>query len=66
MTLSYFMFSAKADSVGVLQNLFPTFTAIYSLYHRHQAPRPGTTRRHGRGSTRATIEFDAEITRHRN
>ncbi len=32
MTLSYFMFSAKQDSVGVLQNLFPTFTAIYSLY----------------------------------
>lgn len=32
MTLSYFLFSAKADSVGVLQNLFPTFTAIYSLY----------------------------------
>ena len=32
MTLSYFTFSAKADSVGVLQNLFPTFTALYSLY----------------------------------
>ena len=32
MTLSYFTFSAKADSVGVLQNLFPTFTAMYSLY----------------------------------
>jgi len=32
MTLSYFMFSAKQDSVGVLQNLFPTFTAAYSLY----------------------------------
>lgn len=31
MTLSYFMFSAKADSVGVLQNLFPAFTAFYSL-----------------------------------
>lgn len=31
MTLSYFLFSAKADSVGVLQNLFPAFTAIYSL-----------------------------------
>ena len=25
MTLSYFLFSAKQDSVGVLQNLFPTF-----------------------------------------
>jgi hypothetical protein len=24
------LFSAKADSVGVLQNLFPTFTRIYS------------------------------------
>lgn len=32
MTLSYFVFSAKQDSVGVLQNLFPAFTAIYSLY----------------------------------
>ena len=31
MTLSYFMFSAKQDSVGVLQNLFPAFTAIYGL-----------------------------------
>ena len=32
MTLAYFSFSAKQDSVGVLQNLFPTFTAAYSLY----------------------------------
>jgi lipid-A-disaccharide synthase-like uncharacterized protein len=32
MTLSYFVFSAKSDSVGVLQNLFPAFTAMYSLY----------------------------------
>lgn len=32
MTLSYFVFSAKQDSVGVLQNLFPAFTAFYSLY----------------------------------
>lgn len=32
MTLSYFTFSPKQDSVGVLQNLFPTFTALYSLY----------------------------------
>jgi lipid-A-disaccharide synthase-like uncharacterized protein len=32
MTLAYFTFSAKADSVGVLQNFFPTFTAMYSLY----------------------------------
>ena len=32
MTLSYFSLSAKADSVGVLQNVFPTFTALYSLY----------------------------------
>ena len=34
MTLSYFLFSAKQDSVGVLGNLFPAFTAFYSLY-RH-------------------------------
>ena len=32
MTLSYFMFSNKQDSVGVIQNLFPAFTAAYSLY----------------------------------
>lgn len=32
MTLSYFLFSSKQDAVGVLQNLFPSFTAAYSLY----------------------------------
>lgn len=32
MTLSYFLFSAKQDAVGVVQNLFPMFTAAYSLY----------------------------------
>ena len=32
MTLAYFLFSAKQDSVGVLQNLFPAFTAAYSLW----------------------------------
>lgn len=39
MTLSYFTFSPKQDSVGILQNLFPTFTAVYSLYLdiRHHA-----------------------------
>lgn len=31
-TLAYFIFSAKRDSVGVLQNLFPALTASYSLY----------------------------------
>ena len=31
MTLSYFIFG-KNDSVGILQNLFPTFTALYSLH----------------------------------
>ena len=31
MTLSYFVFSDKQDAVGVLQNLFPAFTALYSL-----------------------------------
>jgi lipid-A-disaccharide synthase-like uncharacterized protein len=30
MTLAYFVFG-KNDSVGVLQNLFPAFTAAYSL-----------------------------------
>jgi lipid-A-disaccharide synthase-like uncharacterized protein len=32
MTLSYFIFSQKQDSVGILQNLFPAFAAAYSLY----------------------------------
>ena len=32
MTLSYFVFSAKQDAVGILQNLFPAFTAAYSLW----------------------------------
>src|SRR5690606_24702049 len=32
MTLSYFVFSHKQDAVGVVQNLFPAFTAAYSLY----------------------------------
>lgn len=32
MTLAYFLFSAKQDSVGVLQNLFPAFAAGYNLY----------------------------------
>ena len=31
MTLSYFVFG-KNDAVGILQNLFPTFVATYSLY----------------------------------
>ena len=32
MTLSYFIFSSKQDSVGILQNLFPPLTACSSLY----------------------------------
>lgn len=32
LTLSYFIFSHKQDSVGVIQNLFPTFIAGYNLY----------------------------------
>lgn len=32
MTLSYFVFSQKQDAVGIVQNLFPAFTAVYSLY----------------------------------
>jgi lipid-A-disaccharide synthase-like uncharacterized protein len=32
MTLAYFVFSAKQDAVGVIQNLFPAFTAAYSLW----------------------------------
>jgi lipid-A-disaccharide synthase-like uncharacterized protein len=30
MTLSYFIWG-KNDAVGILQNLFPTFVALYSL-----------------------------------
>ncbi len=49
MTLSYFLFSAKQDAVGVMQNLFPAFTAAYSLYldvrhrgwGRERAPQAG-------------------------
>jgi lipid-A-disaccharide synthase-like uncharacterized protein len=39
MTLSYFIFSDKQDAVGVVQNLFPAFTAAYSLWLdlRHHA-----------------------------
>lgn len=32
MTLGYFTLSHKQDAVGTLQNLFPAFTAAYSLY----------------------------------
>jgi lipid-A-disaccharide synthase-like uncharacterized protein len=32
MTLSYFIFSAKRDMVGVLQNIFPSTVAVYMLY----------------------------------
>lgn len=32
MALSYFVFSAKQDAVGVVQNLFPALTAGYSLW----------------------------------
>jgi lipid-A-disaccharide synthase-like uncharacterized protein len=45
-TLSYFVFS-KNDSVGILQNLFPAFTATYSLYldirHHGWHRRPSTS-----------------------
>ncbi len=36
MTLAYFLFSAKQDSVGVLQNLFPLIAATYSLWLDHR------------------------------
>ncbi len=32
LVLAYFSLSDKRDSVGVLQNLFPAFTALYSLW----------------------------------
>jgi lipid-A-disaccharide synthase-like uncharacterized protein len=41
MALSYFLFSAKQDAVGVLQNLFPAFTAAYSLWLDLRQGRPG-------------------------
>ena len=44
LTLAYFVFSQKQDAVGVLQNLFPAFTAAYSLFldirHRGGRHRP--------------------------
>jgi lipid-A-disaccharide synthase-like uncharacterized protein len=39
LTLSYFLFSAKQDAVGVLQNLLPALTAAYSLWLELR-PRP--------------------------
>ena len=46
MTLSYFLFSAKQDAVGVLQNLFPVWIAGYSLFldirHYRRERRPGS------------------------
>lgn len=41
MTLSYFLFSHKQDAVGVVQNLFPAFTAAYSLWLDIQHGRRG-------------------------
>jgi lipid-A-disaccharide synthase-like uncharacterized protein len=45
MTLAYFLFSSKQDAVGVVQNLFPAFTAAYSLWldlrPRHPDPVAG-------------------------
>lgn len=38
MTLSYFIFG-KNDSVGIIQNLFPAFIAIYNLYLERQYTR---------------------------
>lgn len=32
MSLAYFAFSPKQDSVGILQNLPPALTSAYSLY----------------------------------
>ncbi|MEO8741645.1 MAG: lipid-A-disaccharide synthase N-terminal domain-containing protein [Lysobacteraceae bacterium] len=42
MTLSYFVFSPKSDSVGVIGNLFPAFIASYNLYLdiRHRGWKP--------------------------
>ncbi len=46
MALSYFLFSAKQDAVGVLQNLFPVWIAGYSLFldirHHRRVRRPGS------------------------
>ncbi len=39
MTLSYFIWG-KSDSVGILQNAFPMFVAVYNVYvhRRHRKP----------------------------
>lgn len=47
MTLGYFLFSQKQDAVGVLQNLFPAFTAGYSLW---------LDLRHGRSGQRPILD----------
>jgi lipid-A-disaccharide synthase-like uncharacterized protein len=47
MSLSYFIFSPKSDSVGVVGNLFTSFIASYNLYldirhHGWRRQRSGT------------------------
>lgn len=44
MALAYFLFSAKQDAVGVVQNLFPAWVATYSLIldlRQARQPQPG-------------------------
>ncbi len=54
MTLSYFLFSQKQDAVGALQNLFPAFTAGYSLW---------LDLRHGRCGRRPILEAGPDACR---
>ena len=63
MTLSYFLFSHKRDSVGIVQNLFPAFTAAYSLWLdiRHRGWRRELARAGRAGRTPAKVRREGSI-----
>ncbi|MGQ4660446.1 lipid-A-disaccharide synthase N-terminal domain-containing protein [Lysobacter sp. F6437] len=63
MTLAYFVFSHKQDAVGIVQNLFPAFTAGYSLWLdiRHR----GWNRDRNESDDHAAAELPAQALRRR-
>ncbi|AXK73513.1 hypothetical protein DWG18_02055 [Lysobacter sp. TY2-98] len=60
LSLAYFTLSAKQDSVGVLQNLFPAMTSVYSLYLDIRSPRQRATDAADGGSRdgRTTLQIE--------
>lgn len=44
LVLSYFTFSEKNDSVGILSNLFPSIIATYNIFLVHRARRKEAAR----------------------